>query len=72
MHFHNPLLAKYGGYEEADLALLVDVVLKVVLLAQDWFGDEVLVVDADCGHERGMLGVREPRDLSGLLKICVL
>ena len=55
-----------------DLALLVDEGLEVLLLAQDGLGDEVKVVDADGGQQGRSLGVRQPRDLGGLLKVCVL
>ena len=65
-------LAQNPGSGEADLALLVDEGLEVLLLAQDGLGDEVQVVDAYCGQQGRTLGVRQPRDLGGLLKVGVL
>ena len=53
------------------LALFVDVFLEVVLLAHDGLGDEVLVVDTDCGQQGGVGGLGQPRDLGGLLEVLV-
>lgn len=54
------------------LAVLVDVILEIVILAQNRLGNEVLVVDADRGHEWSVARFSEPGDLSGLFIVSVL
>lgn len=58
-------------HPHSHLALFVDVLLEVVLLAHDGLGDKVLVVDTDCGQEGGVGGLGQPRDLGGLLEVLV-
>ena len=57
------------------LSVLANVILEVVILVQDWFGNDVVVVDTDCGGElclRLALDLTQPSDLEGLLEVLVL
>lgn len=54
------------------LAVLVDEIFEIVILAEHWFGYQVLVVHTYGGYKWGTGNLRYPGDLSCLFIIRVL
>jgi hypothetical protein len=68
--FHTCLYATLTPPEERTyLGVAVDVLLEVLLLIQDRFGDDVVVVETQSCHRGSFVYVSQPRDLLRLLVV---
>ena len=55
-----------------NLGVEVDIILEIVLLAENRLADDRVIVHADGGRERRLIGHSQPRDLLSLLKVLVV